>query len=50
MVVRGEVVAAPAMTVGWAWDVSGSTDNHVPERFTPIQFSTAYVDDLPKAR
>ena len=35
------------MTVGWAWHPIGSTDNHMPERFTPIQFSTSYVDDLP---
>lgn len=27
-------------TVGWAWDSIGSTDNHLPERFTPIRFST----------
>jgi hypothetical protein len=32
-------------TVGWAWDVIGSADNHVPERFTPIQFSTAGADE-----
>ena len=37
------------MTVGWAWDPIGSDDNHVPERFTPIQFSTSYVDELPAA-
>ena len=34
------------MTVGWAWHPIGSTDNHMPERFTPIQFSTSYVDEL----
>jgi transposase len=33
-------------TVGWAWHPIGSTDNHVPERFTPIQFSTSYVENL----
>jgi hypothetical protein len=37
------------MTVGWAWHPIGSTDNHMPERFTPIQFSTTYVDELPAA-
>jgi Carbohydrate family 9 binding domain-like len=31
-------------TVGWAWDPIGSHDNHVPERFTPIQFSDAVID------
>lgn len=30
-------------TVGWAWDPIGSTDNHVPERFTPIRFSKTYL-------
>lgn len=30
-------------TVGWAWHPIGSNDNHVPERFTPIQFSTSAV-------
>jgi hypothetical protein len=32
-------------TVGWAWDPIGSTDNHMPERFTPIQFSAVYLDE-----
>lgn len=36
-------------TVGWAWHPIGSSDNHVPERFTPIQFATAFVEDLPAA-
>jgi hypothetical protein len=28
-------------TVGatWSWDVVGSTDNHLPEKFTPVKFS-----------
>jgi hypothetical protein len=30
-------------TVGWAWHPIGSTDNHFPERFTPIQFSTTFL-------
>lgn len=34
-------------TVGWAWHPIGSDDNHVPERFTPIQFSITYLEDLP---
>jgi hypothetical protein len=32
-------------TVGWAWHPIGSADNHVPERFTPIRFSAAYLDE-----
>ncbi len=30
-------------TVGWGWDSIGSNDNHVPERFTPIRFSTTLL-------
>lgn len=26
---------------GWAWTPIGSGDNHAPERFTPVRFSTA---------
>lgn len=32
--------------VGWAWDKIGTNDNHYPERFTPITFTTDYVEDL----
>jgi hypothetical protein len=32
--------------VGWAWDKIGTDDNHYPERFTPIVFTTDYVEDL----
>jgi hypothetical protein len=32
--------------VGWAWDKIGTNDNHYPERFTPIAFTTEYVEDL----
>lgn len=32
---------------GWAWDKIGTDDNHYPERFTPITFSHAFVEDLP---
>jgi hypothetical protein len=32
--------------VGWAWDKIGSGDNHYPELFTPITFSSEYVEDL----
>lgn len=28
---------------GWSWDPIGSGDNHVPEKFTPIRFTTASV-------
>lgn len=31
-------------TVGWAWHPIGSGDNHVPERFTPIRFSSTYLE------
>lgn len=26
-------------SAAWSWDVIGSTDNHLPERFTAVQFS-----------
>ncbi len=29
---------------GWAWHTIGSSDNHLPERFTPVQFSEQFVD------
>jgi hypothetical protein len=32
-----------ATNVGWAWTPIGSADNHVPERFTPVRFSTQVV-------
>lgn len=38
----GETVHA-----GWAWDPIGSTDNHQPDKFTPIQFSRTDVLTLP---
>jgi hypothetical protein len=38
-------VSGQELSVGWAWHPIGSADNHVPERFTPIQFSTVYLDD-----
>ena len=31
---------------GWSWDKIGTDDNHYPERFTPITFSAAFVEDL----
>lgn len=31
--------------VGWAWDKIGTNDNHYPERFTAVSFSTEYVED-----
>jgi hypothetical protein len=31
--------------VGWSWEPIGSTDNHVPERFTPIVFSDTCIED-----
>ncbi len=32
-------------TVGaaWSWDVVGSTDNHLPEKFTPVKFSQQLI-------
>jgi Carbohydrate family 9 binding domain-like len=32
-------------TVGaaWSWDTVGSTDNHLPEKFTPVKFSNTPV-------
>ncbi len=32
-------------TVGatWSWDVVGSSDNHLPEKFTPVKFSDKFV-------
>jgi hypothetical protein len=38
-------VSGVAHTVGWAWHPIGSADNHVPERFTPIRFSTTFLDE-----
>ena len=35
----------PPKNVGWSWDVVGSDDNHRPEKFTPITFSTKYIED-----
>lgn len=32
---------------GWSWDKIGTNDNHFPERFTPICFSSRFVEDLP---
>lgn len=32
--------------VGWAWDKIGTDDNHYPERFTEICFTSQYVEDL----
>ena len=29
--------------VGWAWDKIGTDDNHYPERFTEISFSSREV-------
>ncbi len=34
-----------ATHVGWSWDPVGSDDNHAPEKFTPIRFSSKYVDE-----
>jgi hypothetical protein len=30
---------------GWAWNTIGSSDNHLPERFTHVTFSEQYADD-----
>jgi hypothetical protein len=31
---------------GWAWDTIGSSDNHLPERFTHVHFSETYIEDM----
>lgn len=36
----------PPQNVGWAWDPAGSDDNHRPEKFTPVTFSTKFIEDL----
>ncbi len=33
-------------SVGWAWDPVGSNDNHWPEKFTPIVFSTKCIEEV----
>jgi hypothetical protein len=38
------------VSVSWSWHSIGSRDNHVPERFTPIRFSTTCIEDLPMLR
>lgn len=32
-------------SVGWSWNQVGSDDNHRPEKFTPIQFSTEEIEE-----
>ncbi|MFT0762913.1 carbohydrate-binding family 9-like protein [Actinomyces sp. F1_1611] len=36
---RYERLEELGINVGWAWTPVGDKDNHVPERFTPIEFS-----------
>lgn len=43
---RYEKLISLEKNVGWAWDPTGSDDNHKPEKFTPINFSKKYVQDL----
>jgi hypothetical protein len=43
------LVDGRSITAGWAVDPTGTGDNHVPERFTPVRFSSAFVEDLPRA-
>jgi hypothetical protein len=28
-----------SVAAAWSWDVIGSADNHLPEKFTPVRFS-----------
>lgn len=32
--------------VGWGWDKIGSGDNHAPELWTPVRFSTTCIEDV----
>jgi len=40
---RYERLPELAQNVGWAWTPVGDADNHVPEKFTPIEFSTKSI-------
>jgi hypothetical protein len=44
--VVGPSVASPA----WSWGRIGDSDNHIPERFTRVTFSSLPVDRKPEAR
>jgi hypothetical protein len=39
--------ALPQPQPAWCWTPHGTLDTHMPERFTPVQFSTRYVDEAP---
>lgn len=43
---RYEKLISLEKNVGWAWTPTGSDDNHKPEKFTPIIFSTDFVEEL----
>lgn len=43
---RYEKLISLNQNVGWAWTPTGTDDNHRPEKFTPIQFSNLYIEDL----
>ena len=38
-------LSGSVQTVGWAWQPIGSNDNHVPEKFTPVRFSSQHVGE-----
>lgn len=38
MFARYELIEELGLNVGWGWDPVGDGDNHVPEKFTPVQF------------
>lgn len=42
----GVAGALPEPQPAWCWTPHGSLDTHIPERFTHVQFSSRYVDEL----
>lgn len=38
------------ISAGWAWNRVGNPDNHAPECFTQVDFSTDYVDEREESR
>lgn len=46
---RYEKLISDGTHQGWTWDRIGSDDNHRPEAFTRVRFSTSYTEDLPGA-
>lgn len=41
---RYELLQELGMNIGWAWDSVGNKDNHVPEKFTKIEFATESLE------